>query len=96
MNPSPEIKQKVSELLKELSKDINTENLRKAGTELELNMSRDYQLTLETRFTELKLVDFKNAIFNKNAFKRVKANISNHRNALIYRCLLSNFCVNIA
>ena len=54
MNPSPEIKQKVSELLKELSKDINTENLRKAGTELELNMSIDYQQTLEARFMELK------------------------------------------
>ena len=54
MNPSPEIKQKVSELIKELNKDIDSEELRKAGTELELNMSRDYQLTLEARFIELK------------------------------------------
>ena len=54
MNPSPEIKQKVSELIKELNKDIDSEELRKAGTELELNMSRDYQLTLEARFNELK------------------------------------------
>ena len=67
MNPSPEIKQKVSELIKELNKDIDYEDLRKAGTELELNMSRDYQLTLETRFTELKK-EFNSLNINENAF----------------------------
>ena len=67
MNPSPEIKQKVSELIKELNKDIDYEDLRKAGTELELNMSRDYQLTLETRFTELKK-EFNSLNNNENAF----------------------------
>ena len=66
MNPSPEIKQKVSELIKELNKDIDSEELRKAGTELELNMSRDYQLTLEARFNELKN-EFNSLNNNSNA-----------------------------
>jgi len=66
MNPSPEIKKKVEELIKEINKDINYEDLRKAGTELELNMSRDYQLTLETRFVELKR-EFNSLNNNPNA-----------------------------
>jgi len=56
MNPSPEIQQMVSDLIKELTttSDINQENLRKAGTEIELNMSRDFQKTIESKFVQLR------------------------------------------
>ena len=45
MNPSPEIQRMVSDLINELTStnDINKENLLKAGTEIELNMSRDFK-----------------------------------------------------
>ena len=54
MNPSAEIKEKVLKLIQELNEDINRENLRKAGTELELNIEKDYPQTLEARFVELR------------------------------------------
>ena len=56
MNPSPEIQRMVSDLIKELTStsDINQKNLRKAGTEIEVNMSRDFQKTIESRFVELR------------------------------------------
>ena len=56
MNPSPEIQLIVSDLINELTStnDINKENLLKAGTEIELNMSRDFQKTIESKFVQLK------------------------------------------
>ena len=56
MNPSPEIQRMVSDLINELTStnDINKENLLKAGTEIELNMSRDFQKTIESKFVQLK------------------------------------------
>ena len=56
MNPSPEIQRIVSDLINELTStnDINKENLLKAGTEIELNMSRDFQKTIESKFVQLK------------------------------------------
>ena len=56
MSASPEIQQMVSQLINELTTtdDINKENLRKAGTEIELNMSRDFQQTIESKFVKLR------------------------------------------
>jgi len=55
MDQSPEIKQKVEELIVELkNEDINKENLLKAGTEIELNMSREFQKQIEEKFIQLR------------------------------------------
>ena len=69
MNPSPEIQRIVSDLINELTStnDINKENLLKAGTEIELNMSRDFQKTIESKFVQLKQ-EFDTIDVNKDSY----------------------------
>ena len=69
MSASPEIQQMVSQLINELTTtdDINKENLRKAGTEIELNMSRDFQQTIESKFVKLRK-EFDTIDINKDSF----------------------------
>ena len=69
MNPSPEIQRMVSDLINELTStnDINKENLLKAGTEIELNMSRDFKKTIESKFVQLKQ-EFDTIDVNKDSF----------------------------
>ena len=68
MNP-PEIQRMVSDLINELTStnDINKENLLKAGTEIELNMSRDFQKTIESKFVQLKQ-EFDTIDVNKDSY----------------------------
>ena len=69
MNPSPEIQRMVSDLINELTStnDINKENLLKAGTEIELNMSRDFKKTIESKFVQLKQ-EFDTIDVNKDSY----------------------------
>ena len=54
MNLSPEQEQKISDIIRNLSADINQENLLKAGTEIELNMPQDYKQTIGSKFINLR------------------------------------------
>ena len=54
MNLSPEQEKKISEIIENLSADINQENLLKAGTEIELNMPQDYKQTIGSKFINLR------------------------------------------
>ena len=55
MNPSPEISQLVKNLVQEIkSKDINQNNLKRAGTDIEQNMDFNYRQNLEQKFIQLR------------------------------------------
>ena len=72
MNASPEIQQMVSELIDQLTTDeINKDNLRKAGTQIEQNMSMDFQKRIEERFIELRK-EFNEIDTNQDAFLSIQ------------------------
>ena len=68
MNPSPEISQLVKNLVKEIkSKDINQNNLKRAGTDIEQNMDFNYRQNLEQKFIQLRQ-EFNTMNPNPNTF----------------------------
>ena len=68
MNPSPEISQLVKNLVQEIkSKDINQNNLKRAGTDIEQNMDFNYRQNLEQKFIQLRQ-EFNTMNPNPNTF----------------------------
>ena len=68
MNSSQDIQKMALQLMEDLIKnDINKENLLKAGTQIELNMQRDFRKRLESRIVQLRN-EFNTIDINKDAF----------------------------
>ena len=84
MNTSPEIRQKVKELIEEIKNKINKENLIKAGTEIEQNMTRELQKRLESRFVQLRQ-EFNEIDANQDSFLSIDElyNFFSSKNALV-------------
>ena len=68
MNSSQDIQKMTLQLMEDLIKnDINKENLLKAGTQIELNMQRDFRKRIESRIVQLRN-EFNTIDINKDAF----------------------------
>ena len=68
MNSSQDIQKMALQLMEDLIKnDINKENLLKAGTQIELNMQRDFRKRIESRIVQLRN-EFNTIDINKDAF----------------------------